>query len=293
MLALSLALAVGLMSAPATLSSAAPVPAQAAADRADLDAALARLAAARARSDELSARLTQATARADGLIADEQALQQAIDLRADAIYRSGFDDVIYVLLSSRSLQELEWTMDVFARLAAQDTERLAALEASRIRALRTARSLIGLQVRAAQAADAVTAEVAAARTRFAASAAALREYDARVAASAPPRAPALPRPPQRTGTGAWSVGVASHYSPNFHGHGASGAAITPYSMMCAHRTLPFHTLIEFEYNGRRCVASVEDRGPFSHGRDFDLGPGVVRALGFAGVHPIRYRIIGQ
>ena len=64
-------------------------------------------------------------------------------------------------------------------------------------------------------------------------------------------------------------------------------------MMVAHKTLPFHTLIEFMYNGKRCVASVEDRGPFTPGREFDLGPGVVRALGFNGVHPIQYRIIGR
>ena len=87
------------------------------------------------------------------------------------------------------------------------------------------------------------------------------------------------------------MGVASHYGRNFHGRGASGKPIGPYSMMVAHKTLPFGTLIEFEYHGKRAVASVEDRGPFTPGRDFDLGPGVIRVLGFEGVHPIRYRII--
>jgi rare lipoprotein A (peptidoglycan hydrolase) len=64
-------------------------------------------------------------------------------------------------------------------------------------------------------------------------------------------------------------------------------------MMVAHKTLPFHTLIEFEYNGKRAVASVEDRGPQSKDRMFDLGPGVVRVLGFSGVHDVRYRVIGR
>ena len=64
-------------------------------------------------------------------------------------------------------------------------------------------------------------------------------------------------------------------------------------MIVAHMTLPFGTLIEFEYSGRRAVASVQDRGPHTPGRDFDLGPGVVRVLDFSGVHEVRYRIISQ
>ena len=94
-----------------------------------------------------------------------------------------------------------------------------------------------------------------------------------------------------SGSGAWTTSVASHYGLNFHGRGASGETIGPYSMMVAHETLPFGTLIEFEYNGKRAVAHVADRGPYSSGRTFDLGPGVIRVLGFRGVHPIRWRII--
>jgi rare lipoprotein A len=95
------------------------------------------------------------------------------------------------------------------------------------------------------------------------------------------------------GTGNWQVGVASHYGINFTGRGANGEPIGPYTMMVAHKTLPFGTLIEFEYNGKRAVAKVADRGPYTPGRDFDLGPGVVRVLGFNGVHQVRYRIISQ
>jgi rare lipoprotein A len=64
-------------------------------------------------------------------------------------------------------------------------------------------------------------------------------------------------------------------------------------MIVAHKTLPFDTLIEFEYNGKRAVARVADRGPFVTGRDFDLGPGVVRVLDFSGVHEVRFRIVQQ
>ncbi len=64
-------------------------------------------------------------------------------------------------------------------------------------------------------------------------------------------------------------------------------------MIVAHKTLPFGTLIEFEYHGKRAVARVADRGPHTPGRTFDLGPGVVRVLGFEGVDTVRYRIIGR
>jgi rare lipoprotein A len=136
-------------------------------------------------------------------------------------------------------------------------------------------------------------EVARARKELAASESALREYAARTAITVKPVASPKKSDatPQLGGTGAWKSAVASHYGKNFTGRGASGKRIDPYSMMVAHETLPFGTLIEFEYNGRRAVASVEDRGPYSSGRSFDLGPGVVRALGFNGVHSVQYRIV--
>ena len=98
---------------------------------------------------------------------------------------------------------------------------------------------------------------------------------------------------QLTGSGAWKKGLASHYSRTFSGRGANGERIGPYTMMVAHKTLPFGTLVEIEYRGRRAVAKVADRGPHSKERVFDLGPGVVRVLNFNGVHQVRYRIIDR
>ena len=74
---------------------------------------------------------------------------------------------------------------------------------------------------------------------------------------------------------------------------ANGGTVQADSMIVAHKTLPFGTLIEFEYNGHAGVASVQDRGPYSGGREFDLGPGLARVLGFDGVGMVRYRIIGR
>lgn len=93
-------------------------------------------------------------------------------------------------------------------------------------------------------------------------------------------------------TSGWKSATASWYGPGFYGNTmASGEILTTSSMVVAHRTLPFGTRIEFSYKGRTCVATVMDRGPFSAGRTFDLGPGTAKALGFSGVATVQYRIL--
>lgn len=95
-------------------------------------------------------------------------------------------------------------------------------------------------------------------------------------------------------TTGWSTARASWYGPGFYGRRtASGAVYTQTMMNVAHKSLPFGTRIEFEFNGRRCIAVVNDRGPFVAGRTFDLGAGTAKALGFGGVHMVRYRILGR
>ena len=90
----------------------------------------------------------------------------------------------------------------------------------------------------------------------------------------------------------WNTAVASWYGPGFYGNTtAHGDVLTEDMMNVAHRSLPFGTRIEFEYDGRRAVAVVNDRGPFAGGRTFDLGPGTARALGFSGVQTVRWRVL--
>ena len=50
----------------------------------------------------------------------------------------------------------------------------------------------------------------------------------------------------------------------------------------AHRTLPCGTRVTIRYGGRSVVATVDDRGPFVGGRDWDLNGAVAGALGFDG-----------
>lgn len=92
--------------------------------------------------------------------------------------------------------------------------------------------------------------------------------------------------------GDWLSGRVSWYGPGFYGNKtASGMVLEQNSMIVAHRSLAFGTTIEFSYNGRTCVATVQDRGPRSANLEFDLGPGVRNALGFDGVGTVEYRFL--
>ena len=51
----------------------------------------------------------------------------------------------------------------------------------------------------------------------------------------------------------------------------------------ANKTLPCGTTVSLRYNGRSVTATVDDRGPFVAGRDWDLNENTAAALGFGGV----------
>jgi len=263
-----------------------------------VDRAVKRLETAQRKAARVDAEVDRVSARMDRLIADQRAARERLGSRARLMYRSGDTALVSVLLGAATFQEFASRWDLLTRMSRQDAVDLQELESARQQTELAAESLLKLQSEQARAVDATAREGARAREELAASQAALDEYRARTAKSTKPAKRSAPKPKadskQRLeGTGAWSTGVASHYGRNFTGRGASGEKIGPYSMMVAHKTLPFGTLIEFEYNGKRAVAKVADRGPRSRNRMFDLGPGVVRVLGFNGVHEVRYRIISQ
>jgi hypothetical protein len=51
----------------------------------------------------------------------------------------------------------------------------------------------------------------------------------------------------------------------------------------ANRTLPCGTKVSLRYNGRTVTATVDDRGPYVGGRDWDLNQNTASALAFDGV----------
>ena len=264
------------------------------ADRALVERAMADLEAAERESARIDARLAEARTELDRVMSQRRRAGERLGSRVRMMYVSGDHSFVWLLLGAGDFQDFVTRWTLLMRMNERDATDIATLRAAQRTARETASSLMALQAEQARATDRAAAQLAQARRTLAQEEAALAAYEARAAtrADAEPVATPSDSTPQGSGTGAWSTGVASHFGRDFTGTGSSGEAIGPYSMMVAHRTFPFGTLVEFEYEGRRAVASVEDRGPHVEGRMWDLGPGVVRTLDFAGVHEVRWRVIG-
>jgi rare lipoprotein A (peptidoglycan hydrolase) len=85
--------------------------------------------------------------------------------------------------------------------------------------------------------------------------------------------------------------VASYYYGKFHGRKtASGERYNQYELTCAHKTLPFQTILKVTnpHNGKSVIVRVNDRGPFTKGRDIDLSYAAAEKIGMlqAGVIPV-------
>jgi rare lipoprotein A len=80
-------------------------------------------------------------------------------------------------------------------------------------------------------------------------------------------------------------GIASVYSTESGSRTASGVRLNPGALTAAHRSLPFGSKVRVtnRNNGRSVVVTVNDRGPFVHGRIIDITPAGARALGFSGL----------
>lgn len=80
----------------------------------------------------------------------------------------------------------------------------------------------------------------------------------------------------------WEV-KASWYGPGLHGRkAADGSTYDQNAYTCAHRTLPFGTVLVLENpsNRRRVTCVVTDRGPYIEGRGLDVSRRVADELGF-------------
>lgn len=79
------------------------------------------------------------------------------------------------------------------------------------------------------------------------------------------------------------TGYASFYASRFTGKPtASGEKFHNDSLTCAHRTLPFGTMLRVVNlsNNRDVIVRVNDRGPFVRGRVVDLTRRAAQLLGF-------------
>jgi rare lipoprotein A len=96
-----------------------------------------------------------------------------------------------------------------------------------------------------------------------------------------------------SGTGHSFSGMASFYGNESGNHTASGQRFDQNAMTAAHRSLPFGTKLRVTHGGRSVVVTVNDRGPFVHGRVLDLSTAAARAVGLtdAGVGQVTAEVI--
>jgi rare lipoprotein A len=96
-----------------------------------------------------------------------------------------------------------------------------------------------------------------------------------------------------SGSGRSFSGMASFYGNESGSKTASGQRFNQNAMTAAHRSLPFGTKLRVTHGGRSVVVTVNDRGPFVHGRVLDLSTGAARAVGLtsAGVGRVTAEVI--
>ncbi len=89
------------------------------------------------------------------------------------------------------------------------------------------------------------------------------------------------------------VGDATYYGHNFHGRRTSdGSRYHRDSLTCAHRTLPFGTMLKVRNlsNGREVVVKVTDRGPFRRGGVVDLSFAAAKQIDMVGAGVVRVEV---
>lgn len=92
------------------------------------------------------------------------------------------------------------------------------------------------------------------------------------------------------------TGEASYYGPGFHGKKtANGETYDQDAMTCAHKTLPFGTILEVTLlsTGKSIEVRVTDRGPYKDGRILDLSVAAARQIGLIGpgVGEVRAKVL--
>lgn len=280
---------------------AAPSASGIAAQQAAVDRAVAEYQAAERAAQEAAAFSDAASARLDALVTAQAEAQARLESHVAATYRLGDLSLLEVVMDATDFAQLANRWYFLRHINGADARLLAEVKAARKRTETQAKQSLERQAYASRRLRALEKAAENAKAKLAGDKAAYAEYQRRIARPTPRGSDAAAAKksggadvPQVSGTGAWLTGVASHYGRGSYGHRtADGTRIGPDSMIVAHKTLPFGTLVEFEYNGRHAVGRVADRGPYTAGRDWDLGPGLVQVLGFNGVHEVRYRIIGR
>lgn len=94
------------------------------------------------------------------------------------------------------------------------------------------------------------------------------------------------------------TGNATYYGNKWHGRRTSdGSIYHKDSLTCAHRTLPFGTLLKVvnKRNGKEVVVRVTDRGPFRAGAIIDLSMAAAKKIDMVrdGICPVEIAQVGH
>ena len=92
------------------------------------------------------------------------------------------------------------------------------------------------------------------------------------------------------------LALASWYGPGFYGNlTANGEVYTGNQLTTAHKSLPFGTRVRVTNpsTGKTIVVRVNDRGPFTGPREFDLSRAAASAVGLIapGVATLQFEIL--
>jgi rare lipoprotein A len=90
--------------------------------------------------------------------------------------------------------------------------------------------------------------------------------------------------------------VSSWYGEEFHGKlTACGEVYDMNALSCAHRTLPFGTILEVTHDSSVVIVIVNDRGPFRIGVDLDLSMAAFKHVAplHEGLVQISFRPLGR
>ncbi len=88
--------------------------------------------------------------------------------------------------------------------------------------------------------------------------------------------------------------VTSHYSTKLAGNRtASGEIYDPSKLTCAHKTLPFGTMVKVKNpkNSKIVIVKINDRGPFIRGRELDISNAAATKLAISGVQQVEMEIL--
>lgn len=93
-------------------------------------------------------------------------------------------------------------------------------------------------------------------------------------------------------------GKASYYGDQFQGRKtSSGTRFHQDSLTCAHKTLPFGTILRVRNtnNNKEVVVKVTDRGPYAKGRIVDLSKRAAKQIGMlsAGVTNVEVEVLSR